>query len=117
MEAAEFQDILDAVRAFVRDEVVPREDEIEEKDAIPADLREKAEAMGLFGYALPEEHGGLGFSMTEDVRLAMELGYASPAFRSLFATTNGIAGRCSSTTAPRNRSGGTSWTRVSRRRS
>nr|WP_228047130.1 acyl-CoA dehydrogenase family protein [Saccharopolyspora sp. HNM0983] len=81
------------VRDFVRTEVVPSEDEIEETDAIPERLRSKAADMGLFGFALPEEYGGLGLTTSEDVRLAMELGYAVPAFRSMFGTNNGIAGQ------------------------
>ena len=93
MESDEFDAVLAAVRAFVREKVVPRENEIEEKDEIPADLREKAAAMGLFGYALPEEYGGLGFSMTEDVRLSLEIGYTTPAFRSMFSINNGVAGQ------------------------
>ncbi len=93
MDAQDFADVLDAVRSFVRERVIPCEDEIERDDAIPADLRKAAADMGLFGYALPEEYGGLGLSMSEEVRLAFELGYASPAFRSMFGTSNGIAGQ------------------------
>jgi acyl-CoA dehydrogenase len=93
VESEVFEQVLGAVREFVRKEVVPREDEIEERDEIPADLREKAAALGLFGWALPEEFGGLGLSMAEDVRLAFELGFTTPAFRSLFGTNNGIAGQ------------------------
>ena len=93
MEAAEFKDVLEAVRRFVRDDVVPREDEIQETDAIPEDIRRKAVDMGLFGYTLPEEFGGLGASLSEDVRLAFEFGYTTPAFRSMFGTNNGIAGK------------------------
>src|SRR4051812_50114594 len=48
--------------------------------------------MGLYGFALPEEHGGGGLDMTEEVQLAFELGYTTPAFRSMFGTNNGIAG-------------------------
>jgi acyl-CoA dehydrogenase len=93
MKAEEFADVLDAVRRFVRNEVVPREGEIEETDAIPADIRRAAADMGLFGYTLPEEYGGLGASLTEDVQLAFEFGYTTPAFRSMFGTNNGIAGQ------------------------
>lgn len=93
MEPDEFTSILDAVRAFVRKEVVPAEDEIEESDRIPDRLRQQAAAMGLFGYAIPEEYGGLGFTMSEEVRLAMELGWTTPSFRSVFGTNNGIAGQ------------------------
>src|SRR5699024_4828689 len=49
--------------------------------------------MGLFGWALPEEYGGLGLNAEQDALLAMELGYTTPSFRSLFGTNNGIAGQ------------------------
>ncbi|MEV4671215.1 acyl-CoA dehydrogenase family protein [Actinomadura sp. NPDC049382] len=93
MEPQDFDDVLKAVRSFVREQVVPREDEIEETDAIPAALRRTSQDMGLFGYALPEQYGGLGLSLSEEVRLVFEIGYASPAFRSMFGTSNGIAGQ------------------------
>jgi acyl-CoA dehydrogenase len=93
MDDAEFKAVRDAVRRLVREDVVPREDEIEETDAIPEDVRRKATDMGLFGYTLPEEHGGLGASLYEDVQLAFEFGWTTPAFRSMFGTNNGIAGK------------------------
>jgi acyl-CoA dehydrogenase len=93
MHDTEFADALDAVRRFVRTKVVPREEEIEETDAIPADVRQAAAELGLFGYALPAEYGGLGASLAEDVQLAFEFGYTTPAFRSMFGTNNGIAGQ------------------------
>jgi acyl-CoA dehydrogenase len=93
MEAAEFADVLAAVRQFIRAEVVPREDQIEESDAIPDEIRRGAAEMGLFGYTLPAEYGGLGLTLEEDVQLAFEFGYTTPAFRSMFGTNNGIAGQ------------------------
>ena len=91
--AEDFAEILAQVKRFVRDEVVPREREIADTDAVPDELRAQAAAMGLFGYAIPEEYGGLGLDLTQDVELALELGYTSLAFRSLFGTNNGIAGQ------------------------
>jgi acyl-CoA dehydrogenase len=93
MESQDFADVLKAVRSFVRDQVIPREEEIEETDAIPEPLRQTSRDMGLFGYALPEQYGGLGLTVSEEVRLVFEIGYASPAFRSMFGTSNGIAGQ------------------------
>ncbi|TFV63796.1 acyl-CoA dehydrogenase [Geodermatophilus sp. DF01-2] len=93
MDNEDFEAVLGAVRTFVRREVVPAEDEIEETDRIPDRLRKQAADMGLFGYAIPEEHGGMGLSMQEEVRLAMELGWTTPSFRSMFGTNNGIAGQ------------------------
>jgi acyl-CoA dehydrogenase len=93
MDADVFRQVKDAVRQLVREVVVPREEEIDLDDRIPDELRSAAAEMGLFGYALPEEHGGLGVTMSEDVQLAFEFGYTTPAFRSLFGTNNGIAGQ------------------------
>ncbi len=93
MDPEDFDQIRRAVRAFVREQVVPAEAEIEQTDAIPQRIRQQAAEMGLFGYALPVEFGGLGVTMSEEVALAMEMGYASPAFRSMVGTNNGIAGQ------------------------
>jgi acyl-CoA dehydrogenase len=93
VDEASFDQVLTAVRQFVRERVIPREEEIERSDAIPDDLRSAAAALGLFGYALPEEYGGAGVTVTQDVRLAFEFGYTTPAFRSMFGTNNGIAGQ------------------------
>ncbi len=89
----DFAQIRAATRAFVRNKVVPRELEIMAADAIPDDIRRQAAEMGLFGYAIPQEWGGLGLNLVQDVELAMELGYTSLALRSMFGTNNGIAGQ------------------------
>src|SRR6201998_3484989 len=78
---------------FVRTAVVPREQEILADDRVPDDLRDQAKKMGLFGYAIPQQWGGLGLNLVQDVELAMELGYTSLALRSMFGTNNGIAGQ------------------------
>jgi acyl-CoA dehydrogenase len=90
---ADFDELLDLLRAFVRREVMPAEAGIDESDEIPARLIAQAKEMGLYGYALPAEYGGLGLSVEQQVRVTIELGYTSPAFRSLFGTNNGIAGQ------------------------
>jgi acyl-CoA dehydrogenase len=91
--AAEFDELVSLLRGFIRREVMPAEAGIDESDEIPARLIEQAKEMGLYGYALPAEYGGLGLSVAQQVRVAIELGYTSPAFRSLFGTNNGIAGQ------------------------
>ncbi len=93
VDAADFADVLVSVREFVREEVVPLEDEIETTDVVPEKLREACKAMGLYGFAIPESYGGIGLSMAEEVELAMELGWTTPSLRSLFGTNNGIAGQ------------------------
>ena len=93
MSDDDFREILAATRQFVRLAVVPREAEISESDAVPDDVRDQAKRMGLFGYAIPQEWGGLGLDITQDIELALELGYTSLAVRSMFGTNNGIAGQ------------------------
>ena len=89
----DFAEILDQTRQFVRSVVVPRENEILADDRVPDDIRDRAMKMGLFGYAIPQQWGGLGLNLVQDVELAMELGYTSLALRSMFGTNNGIAGQ------------------------
>ncbi|MFC8044043.1 acyl-CoA dehydrogenase family protein [Nocardia sp. NPDC057353] len=89
----EFREILAQTRKFVREVVLPREREIAADDRVPDEIVEQAKAMGLFGYALPPEWGGLGLNLAQDVELALEFGYTTLALRSLFGTNNGIAGQ------------------------
>ncbi len=89
----EFDQLIEVLRDFIRGEVMPAEAGIDESDEIPARLIAQAKEMGLYGYALPTEYGGLGLSVQQQVLVTIELGYTSPAFRSLFGTNNGIAGQ------------------------
>lgn len=88
-----FDDFMKSLRSFLETRVRPREEEIMETGAVPGDLRAAAAELGLFGFSLPQEWGGLGLDMTQEVELAMELGYTSLAFRSMLGTNNGIAGQ------------------------
>jgi acyl-CoA dehydrogenase len=92
VDEGDVNEIVAAVRRFVRDKVVPLETEIDERDEIPAEIARAAADMGLYGFAIPEQYGGLGLTMSQEARLVFELGWTTPAFRSLFGTNNGIAG-------------------------
>ena len=87
-------DLLDAlrlaIRRFVRERLVPAEAQVENDNAIPVALVDEMRALGLFGLSIPEDYGGLGLTMEEEVTIALELGYTSPAFRSVIGTNNGI---------------------------
>lgn len=82
--------LLDTVARFVRERLVPAERLVDETDEIPAEIVAAMKALGLFGLTIPEEYGGLGLTMEEEVRVMFEMGQTSPAFRSLFGTTVGI---------------------------
>ena len=80
------------IRRFVRGEVVPLEAQIDETDEIPERIRNQAAELGLYGFALPAEYGGIGLTVEQQVQVVFELGWTTPAFRSMFGTNNGIAG-------------------------
>jgi acyl-CoA dehydrogenase len=80
----------DSIARFVREVLIPHEDIVAESDAIPDHVVAQMRELGLFGVCIPEEYGGLALTMEEEVLVAMELAYASPAFRSLVGTNNGI---------------------------
>ena len=82
--------LLDAVSRFVREQLIPAEDEVVETDTIPERIVGAMREIGLFGLTVPEEFGGFGLTMEEEVELTFELTRASPAFRSIMGTNNGI---------------------------
>ena len=82
--------LLGAVNRFVRERLVPNEALVAETDEIPDDLVREMKDLGLFGLTVPEEYGGLGVTMEEEVMVMLAMGQTSPCFRSLFGTTVGI---------------------------
>jgi acyl-CoA dehydrogenase len=82
--------LLDTLTRFVRERLVPAENLVEETDEIPADIVAEMREIGLFGLCIPEQYGGLGLTMEEEVLVAFEIARTSPAFRSLIGTNNGI---------------------------
>lgn len=90
MDSDTLAQFLDTLRRFVDDRLIPAEAEVAEADAIPVDVLGEMREMGLFGLTAPEEFGGLGLTMEEEVLVMFELGRAAPAFRSIFATNVGI---------------------------
>ncbi|MBT4908416.1 MAG: acyl-CoA dehydrogenase, partial [Rhodospirillaceae bacterium] len=84
------EQLLDTVRRFVRARLVPLEADVAENDRVPVDLINEMRELGLFGLSIPENYGGLGLSVSEEVRVVHELGWTSPAFRSVFGTNVGI---------------------------
>ncbi|WOB06815.1 acyl-CoA dehydrogenase family protein [Piscinibacter gummiphilus] len=82
--------LVDSVRRFVRERLVPAEHEVSETDEIPQAIVDEMRELGLFGLTIPEAYGGLELTMEEEVLTMIEMGQTSPAFRSIFGTTVGI---------------------------
>ena len=81
---------LDSVRRFVRERLVPAENEVAETDEIPETIVQEMRELGLFGMTIPEKFGGLELTMEEECRVLLELCQTAPAFRSVIGTTVGI---------------------------
>ena len=84
------EQLLGTVRRFVAERLRPIEAQVSEENEIPDAVVNEMKALGLFGQSIPVEYGGLGLTMEEEALVAMEIGKASPAFRSAFGTNVGI---------------------------
>ena len=82
--------LLDSVCRFVRERLVPAENEVSETDEIPEAIVQEMRDLGLFGMTIPEKFGGLELTMEEECRVLFELCQTAPAFRSIIGTTVGI---------------------------
>ncbi len=56
-------EILETVRDFVDNEILPVATELEHKDQYPEKIVEQMKQLGLFGLTIPEEYDGLGESL------------------------------------------------------
>ena len=90
IDTESFDLLLASVQRFITERLVPAENAVEENDEVPADIVEDMKEMGLFGLSIPEEYGGIGLSMSQECRVAFELGQTALAFRSVFGTNVGI---------------------------
>ena len=90
LDTESFDLLLPTLQRFIRERLIPAENHLEEHDEVPADIVEDMKAMGLFGLSIPEEFGGIGLSMSQEVQVAYEIGRTALAFRSVFGTNVGI---------------------------
>ena len=82
--------LIDLIERFVRERLVPAEERLANEGKVPDDILREMKELGLFGLTIPEEYGGLGLTMEEEILVAFALGRTSPAFRSIMGTNNGI---------------------------
>ena len=50
--------LIDVVERFVREKLIPAEDELADKNKVPDSIVQEMKALGLFGMTIPEEYGG-----------------------------------------------------------
>ena len=90
LDTETYNQLIETVRRFVEERLRPNEAKVAELNEIPEDIVQEMRELGLFGLTVPEEYGGLGLNMVEEVGVMLELGRTSPAFRSVIGTSVGI---------------------------
>lgn len=86
-----FDALIAQVRAFVRNECIPLEEDVDRQDQIPEPLVARMRALGLFGHSIPKAYGGAGLTTEELARVNIEVSQAATAFRARFGGNTGIA--------------------------
>ncbi|NDF78316.1 MAG: acyl-CoA dehydrogenase [Betaproteobacteria bacterium] len=90
LDTESFELLLATVQRFIQERLIPAENHLEEHDEVPLDIVQDMKDMGLFGLTVPEEFGGIGLSVSQEILVNYELGRTAPAFRSVFGTNIGI---------------------------
>jgi alkylation response protein AidB-like acyl-CoA dehydrogenase len=65
--------ILEMVRQFVDEQILPKAEHYDANDEFPAPIVEQMAELGLFGVTIPEEYGGMGLDLTTYAMIVEEL--------------------------------------------
>jgi alkylation response protein AidB-like acyl-CoA dehydrogenase len=65
--------IVEMVRNFVDNEIIPNAEEYDHEDKFPEPIVEQMKELGLFGVTIPEEYGGMGLDLTTYAMIVEEL--------------------------------------------
>jgi len=82
--------MVDTVRRFVKKDLEPISQQVEDDDHIPDEIVAKMAELGLFGLSIPEEYGGLGIGVLGECLVYEELSKVNACFRTRIGTNNGI---------------------------
>ena len=65
--------ILEMVRQFVDEQILPQAEHYDAEDEFPEPIVEQMKELGLFGVTIPEEYGGMGLDLTTYAMIVEEL--------------------------------------------
>jgi alkylation response protein AidB-like acyl-CoA dehydrogenase len=65
--------IIEMVRQFVDEQILPQAEHYDHEDAFPEPIVEQMKELGLFGVTIPEEYGGMGLDLTTYALIVEEL--------------------------------------------
>ena len=69
----EQQAIIEMVRQFVDEQILPQAEHYDAADEFPEPIVAQMRELGLFGVTIPEEHGGMGLDLTTYAMIVEEL--------------------------------------------
>src|SRR5262249_6105410 len=65
--------IVEMVRNFVDNEIIPNAEEYDHEDKFAEPIVEQMKELGLFGVTIPEDYGGMGLDLTTYAMIVEEL--------------------------------------------
>ncbi len=92
MDQDTFEAFVEQLRRYVRERLIPAEDDVIANDRIPDDILNEMREMGLFGLTTPVEFGGAGMNISQYIETIKQLSYAAPAYRSTMSINVGMTG-------------------------
>jgi acyl-CoA dehydrogenase len=90
MDEETFGIFLDQLKRYVRERLVPAEEDVIEHDRVPEAILDEMREMGLFGITAPEEYGGAGMTISQYIETIKQLSWAAPAFRTCISINVGL---------------------------
>lgn len=87
-----FEAFIEQLRRYVRERLIPAEEDVIANDRIPDDILNEMREMGLFGLTIPVDYGGAGMSIGQYIETVKQLSYAAPAYRSTVSINIGMTG-------------------------
>jgi len=87
-----FVAFIEQLRRYVRERLIPAEEEVIASDHISDAILNEMRDMGLFGLTIPVEYGGAGMSISQYIETVKQLSYAAPAYRSTVSINIGMTG-------------------------
>ncbi len=90
MDPDTFEQFAEQLDRYVKERLIPAEQDVIETDAVPPEIVQEMRDMGLFGISVPEEYGGAGLNTSQYARVVKMMSYAAPAFRSIFSINIGM---------------------------
>jgi len=90
MDSESFELFIEQLKRYVRDRLVPAEEQLIALDRVPEDILAEMREMGLFAITTPPEYGGAGMTVSQYIETIKQLSWAAPAYRATISINVGM---------------------------